>query len=307
MNTSFRFLFCALLLLRLTVPVVAQRVDWARQFQNGQQLRQGETGQIATDRAGNTYVIGNFIDSLTIGSVTLRTGFVPAGWTYCQSIFVAKFDSTNAPVWVKQSYVNRPVTTGSIANGFAIAVDALDNLYITGSYIGPFRLDSDSLNATGRSDHGTFLANLDARTGATRWLRHMTTGLGNWGWGRAGISQLVTDGTGDCLLIGHNMNEDSLGELPMVKRDAYDPYVARIAANGRLRWLRQWEGQLRRGRTSGFDLVIKDAVVDAGGNCVLVRRVLRYADAGRQPHAVRRYRAPDRRLPEPLRGLRGEA
>ena len=272
MSTSFRFLFCALLGLLLAgfaPPAAAQRVDWARKFQDGQRPRHGDTGQITTDRAGNTYVIGTFRDSLTIGSVTLRTGIVPAG-TYCESVFIAKFDSTNAPLWVKQSYGNRPVTPGAIAVGFAIAVDALDNLYVTGQYIGPFRLDSDSLGAPGARDHGTFLANLNARTGATRWLRHMTTGLGNWGWGRAGISQLVTDGTGDCLLIGHNMNEDSLGELPLVKRDGYDPYVARIAANGRLRWLRQWQGQLRRGRTASFDLVIKDAVVDAGGNCVLV-------------------------------------
>ena len=84
--------------------------------------RQEESLAIAVDARGNVYLTGTFgSHTLTFGSTTLRnTGF--------DDIFVVKYDPNGEVLWAKSAGGN------FIDYGRAIAVDARENVYVTGSF-----------------------------------------------------------------------------------------------------------------------------------------------------------------------------
>ncbi|MBK6963099.1 MAG: T9SS type A sorting domain-containing protein [Bacteroidales bacterium] len=88
---------------------------------------------IACDSQGSTYITGYYINSISFGSQELENG----------SVYVAKFDSTGFPVWIKN-------ISGYGGVGYDILVDRNDQLFITGyfsksqaNYIFLIRLNTD--------------------------------------------------------------------------------------------------------------------------------------------------------------------
>jgi hypothetical protein len=79
---------------------------------------------ITCDSTGSTYITGYYINALTFGSQHLENG----------SIFVAKFDSTGLPVWVKNVSGNNTFIGNYKGVGYDIVIDGNDQLFITGYY-----------------------------------------------------------------------------------------------------------------------------------------------------------------------------
>ncbi|MCE3278732.1 MAG: hypothetical protein K0S44_923 [Bacteroidetes bacterium] len=123
--------------------------------------RSGGTGYdlgkaVATDSAGNVYVIGNFQSpSISFGASTLTS----AG---AEDIFVAKLNSAGVI-----QYEFRLGSTGS-DQGYGIVTDGTGYFYITGSYNGSISFGSTTLTSMGGSD--AFVAKYSL-SGTFQWAR----------------------------------------------------------------------------------------------------------------------------------------
>lgn len=98
---------------------------WARQIV-GTTNGFNEARGIAVDRAGNSYVVGWFQGTITLGPGEMNeTTFTEPGG---RNSFIAKYDGDGALVWARQA--DTPFADGARS----VAVDSGDNTYVTGSF-----------------------------------------------------------------------------------------------------------------------------------------------------------------------------
>ncbi len=90
---------------------------------------------ITTDNAGNSYLAGQFTDSIAFNSIVL-TNSLPN-----TAIFVTKFDTSGNPVWAEKAISSVSTISGSLAD------DAHNNLYLGGYSYGNFSFGGMSWNA----------------------------------------------------------------------------------------------------------------------------------------------------------------
>jgi Beta-propeller repeat len=97
-------------------------VLWARQsFGSSNMYTPEQFGfSVATDKLGNVYMTGGFVDTAYFGSYELMASYFP-------DVFLIKYDSTGNVIWAKQS-----ITTSGDGEGRSVAVDGKNNIYITG-------------------------------------------------------------------------------------------------------------------------------------------------------------------------------
>ena len=110
--------------------------EWAAAGSGPQQERGYD---IVSDNYGNVYVVGTFEASFTLGS------------EFCQSqgtgdIFIAKFNAQGETVWVRSEGGT------DLDEGFSIAIDGNNEVYISGSFSGTISLGNTSYTAEGGSD-----------------------------------------------------------------------------------------------------------------------------------------------------------
>ena len=220
--------------------------QWAASAGGGTRVNGDDYGTaVAVDGLGNVYVGGNFNSSVaSFGPIQVANAY--PGF---ESAFLAKLTASGAWVWAKgQDYLGAGVS--------GVAVDAFQNVYLTGNYyrggatFGPFVL---------RSGIGeVFVAKIDG-TGAWQWATGTgPTGPTNNRYPRAvSVSAATSDGAGglyiagaygsglltpDTLLVGRTVlvNNSPVG-LPASR--TRNGYVARLdAATGAWRWAVQTTG-----------------------------------------------------------------
>jgi hypothetical protein len=181
------FLFCSSLL----QPVKAQDLIYAKGFSNA--VPQGgniENRAIAVDAAGNKYVLGRF--QLT-ADFDLGAGVQDLTAAGNYDIYLAKYDAANNYVWAKR------IGGSAQEQGYALAVDASGNCYITGSFTGTADFDpntgTQNLTAAG-SSYDIFVAKYDA-AGNYVWARNIGGTSDDYGLG------LAIDATGNCYFTGY--------------------------------------------------------------------------------------------------------
>lgn len=195
---------------------------------------------IAVTATGQTYVTGTFKRSVTFGSTTL----VSAGE---QDVFLAKLDANGQALWA--------VRAGDRSNdaGFAVAVDAADNVYVSGYFryaaaFGPFMLNS------GVAFHG-FLAKYDPQ-GVCQWATAVPQ-AGN-------VSTLAVDAANNIVLGGSfsgttvQFGAITLQGTPLIE----NAFVAKMDALG------TWIWAVRSGNRSGRVALDPTGNVYCSGNFV---------------------------------------
>jgi hypothetical protein len=110
---------------------------------------------IAVDAAGNVYVTGNYAGTANFGGIS-RTS---AG---NNDVFVAKYNSSGTPQWVRSAG-----GTGT-DYGAGIAVDAAGNVYVTGYYQGTASFGGISSTSAGLYD--IFVAEYNS-SGILQWVQ----------------------------------------------------------------------------------------------------------------------------------------
>jgi acetyltransferase-like isoleucine patch superfamily enzyme len=160
---------------------------------------------IAVDGSGNSYVTGLFDGNPIFG---LGVQLSSAG---SRDIFIAKYNSTGTLEWAKSA-------GGANSDlGFAIAVDASGNSYVTGTYSGTLNFAPGVTPLTAVSGIDVFVAKYD------------TNGMAEWATSMAGFGPeqgfgIAVDGSGNSYVTG--VDSDTPGETNGTN------FVARFDSNG---------------------------------------------------------------------------
>ena len=116
-----------------------------------------------TDSAGDVYVAGFFMSSLTLGGTTLNA-------QGNSDDFVAKFSSTGAVLWVKDF----GAAGATLNQGYTIATDSSGNVYYSGSFTSTVNFGGGyTLSAAGGNN--AFVLKLDTN-GNTLWADDLGSG-----------------------------------------------------------------------------------------------------------------------------------
>jgi hypothetical protein len=121
---------------------------------------QEESGSIAVDDRGNSYVTGQFSGEINFGTVTLDN---QNAWL---DTFIAKYDSNGSLVWAKHIR-----GTDAYATAKPISLDYAGNVYVAGSFGGTVDFGSETLSASDLYD--LFIAKYDP-DGNLVWVRQIS-------------------------------------------------------------------------------------------------------------------------------------
>lgn len=114
---------------------------WAKHLESWSFGGGGNGPKIKSDKLGNSYISGHFINHATFGNIT-----IPAHGEYADNIFLAKFDLNGTFLWAQ-------VLGGSVEEiSGPMDVDSIGNTYISGyfssaqAYFGSYTLTTGSYN-----------------------------------------------------------------------------------------------------------------------------------------------------------------
>jgi len=170
---------------------------------------------IAVDTAGNAYITGDYFQD---------EGF---GDNHHYDLFVAKLND-NGFQWM--------ITPGDIWNDYAgdIAVDANDNVYITGCFNGFIKFGDTLLESTQGSFADVFIAKLNS-DGGWEWAKRAGGTLDDFGTGitvdTAGNTFLIGDFESPSILFEKNSNN-----IEIINNGIRDVFIAKLNSDGRWQW-----------------------------------------------------------------------
>jgi len=222
----------------------AQQLDWAKSIGG----TGGEVGYaMDIDSEHNVYITGTFNDLADFDPSASTANLTPAG---SNDIFLAKYDSLGNYVWA--------VSFGGSEYdaGFAIAVDANGNSYITGQFRNTVDFDASSateaLTSSGQSD--AFLAKYDT-DGNLAWAHKMG------GASFDGGQDLALDGSGNVYVCGDFQNSGTFDPADMTDvlftEGQSDGFFAKYNSNGQYQWAKNIGG-------SDFDAANRIVAADNG-------------------------------------------
>ena len=191
---------------------------------------------IAVDTEGNTYVTGGFNGTATFGpGEANETVLNSAGQA---DLFVAKYDSNGALIWVKRA----GGTNGE--GGSSIAVDGLGNSYVTGGFSGTVTFGLGEANQTILTSAGyndIFVAKYNTN-GALLWAKR-AGGAADDDWG----SGIAVDGAGKVYVTGAFRVTATFGageahQTTLTSAGYNDIFVAKYDSNAALIWVKRAGG-----------------------------------------------------------------
>jgi uncharacterized delta-60 repeat protein len=180
-------------------------LQWARQVAG----TGWDGGRLGVDAAGNSWFVGNFTGSASIGSTNLTS---PTGY----GLFVARYDTSGNLQWVRQAD-----GTSFFGTEGGCAVDAAGNCYIPGIYAGA--VDFGGTVITNRGGWDIFVAKYDS-AGNFQWAQ---TGGGH---GNDGAFHMAVDPSGNCYMAGWFQDVAIIGAETLIAQGYWDVFVARITA-----------------------------------------------------------------------------
>lgn len=261
-------LFCVILLFSNLLN--AQNYDWAKRIGGS-----GSDGARATVISnGYIYTVGAFEGGVDFNPNSGVSGLTASG---SSDMYIQKLDTAGNFIWAKR-------IGGSASDGAnAIAVDDLDNLYITGSFYGTVDFDPNvGVNTVvAQGAYNSFVLKLDA-SGNFVWVKKMGNGsAGNKGQAitidrfghvyttgafygtsdfnpNAGVATLVAQGTSQDIFI---QKLDTAGNFIWAKSiGGYGtdvPYGIEVDALGNVHTLGSFRGLV------DFDLGVNDYFLDS--------------------------------------------
>jgi hypothetical protein len=179
---------------------------------------------VAVDKFGNSYITGDFIsDSISFdGLILTKIGN--------QDMFVAKYAPNGTVLWARQS-------DGTLdTHGNSIAVDALANCYVAGSFSSNVTFDTTTLTSNGTLD---ILLVKYATDGTVQWAKSAG------GTVEDAATSVATDMLGYCYLAGYFKSASvSIGTYPLTNNGSgfQDIFVAEYNSAGSVVWAKSVGG-----------------------------------------------------------------
>ena len=171
---------------------------------------------IAADENGNSYVTGNFADSINFGSQTLTSSGV-------EDIFIVKYDSVGTEVWAKSA--------GGINNDYStsVVIDESGNSYITG-YFSSTSLIIGSTTLTNTGSWDIFRIKYDNQ-GNVVWAK--SEGGTNDDEGKS----ISVDVNGNTYVTGRFVSSSiSFGNTTLNSSGYFNTFIAKYDTNGNPLW-----------------------------------------------------------------------
>lgn len=191
------------------------------------------------DGTGNIYLTGFFTAPATFGSIVKNNG----------GSYVAKYSGTGGAQWVT-------AITGN-AHGQDIAIDLINNVYVTGYFSSAVNFGAGGLNKTALGNNDVFLAKYLGSTGVPQWVQ--SAGGAN----SSIISQGITvDAGGDIYITGYFFGTVTFSTAPVAisktSVGSNDVFIAKYNTAGAVQWVQSAGG-------TGED-VSRRITVDGTGN-----------------------------------------
>jgi hypothetical protein len=242
------------------------------------------------DAAGNTYITGAF-DGNVVLDTPVPTRLVSTG---SLDAFVGKLDPAGHWLWAVPG-----ISAGTqIESGTGIAVDGAGRVTVTGQFRNA-RFGFGTLSAPGApgasarfltillglASSDTFVAQLDAATGAPRWVTSLVGASQDDNQAFALCRDPATD---DLIVAGTfsgTLTTSSGGALTATATGQFDGFLARIGADGQWQWLRQAGGQGIGDGVRYNNLLFTSLQQDASGAYVVGGLVQGMAQLGSVPLA----------------------
>ncbi len=118
---------------------------------------------VTADKAGNTYITGNFKGSTAFGSSTINC------LTDVENVFIVKYDPAGNVLWARESATP---SLNNIGMGISIITDSIGNVYIDGIYNDTITFGSYTLVGG-----GNYFVKYDAN-GNVKWAKNIPSGGG---------------------------------------------------------------------------------------------------------------------------------
>jgi hypothetical protein len=198
-------------------------VEWAKSV-TGYGVQDRNIGvDIATDHFGNAYVIGYFQSIVDFGGLTLNS-------IGEEDIFIAKYQPNGIIDWVRQAGGK------SYDNGLGIAIDAVDNIYVTGQFSDAASFSGQVLKAKS-ANYDIFISKYHP-DGSLEWVK--SAGGRDWDGGSA----ITTDPFGRIYVTGFFTDSASFDDNNHVAagKNTTGIFLARFDENGAVEWLKQAGG-----------------------------------------------------------------
>ncbi len=208
------------------------------------------TYSVAVDTDGNVYTTGNFQGTVDFDP-SAGTGNLTSNGS--NDIYISKFDSTGAFVWVKQ------IGGSNNDSGNSIAVDSSGNVYITGKYAGTVDFDpgaGTSNLASSSSSNDIFVAKYSS-SGTLTWAKSMGGASSDEG------SSIYVDSSGNVYTTGYfNGGIDAdpgAGTVVLTSAGVEDVFISKLDSTGTYVWAKKVGG-------TGSDIGYGGIYVDASSN-----------------------------------------
>lgn len=210
---------------------------------------------IKSDVSGNVYVTGWFRDTATFGAGTVNeTALVSAG---DMDVFLAKYDNNGLLLWARQAG-----GTGSDGS-YAITIDAVNGIYLTGAFNDTATFGAGELNQTSVTTAGgydIFVARYES-TGQLDWVA--AAGGAGTDIGRG----IANNSSGGIYVTGYFADLTTFGlgepnETLLTSLGDADIFLAKYDSTGQFLWSTRSGG-------IGFDLG-QGVGTDATGDCYTV-------------------------------------
>ncbi len=191
-------------------------VLWAKSFGNSGSSDKGRA--IAVSPSGNCYITGNFSSSISFGSTSL------SGYG-ANDIFVAKFDNNGNALWAKKA--------GGTAQdrGYGIAIDASENVYVTGSFTASAKFKNTTITNSGSLS--AFVAKYNSG-GTFQWVKAggdcCDTTQGN---------SIALDELGDVYIAGSFAMKAKFSGTTLTSNGLTDIFLAKYSSSGSFQWAKR--------------------------------------------------------------------
>ena len=181
---------------------------------------------VKTDTSGNSYITGQFFNTLTFDSSIVLDAGNPES-----NIFIAKFDAGGNVVWSQQAG-----GAAGYAGAEAVDVDDKGNAYITGYYRGTISFGDLSLSGPSEISYDVFIAKCSSE-GNFEWV-NKASGPGVLDEGRS----ISVDKAGNCFVAGYFTNTFTMGSVSLINTGAKDIFIGKANTSGEFIWATQCGG-----------------------------------------------------------------
>ncbi len=188
---------------------------------------------IVLDSSNNIYLTGYFNDTVDFDPGAGTTNLTSNG---SGDVFVLKLNSSGVFMWVKSA--------GTVNNdyGAAIAIDADDNVHVSGYFIGigDFDPGAGTTNISAGSSEGVFIQKLDT-DGVFIWAKSFEgNSWGNW------VQAMTIDSFGNVYttgtLRGTTDYDPGVGTAYLTSAGSYDSFMSKLDSSGNFVWAKSIGG-----------------------------------------------------------------